>query len=181
MVNELANYFYGQATHYNHPGWYFDIIVTNLVELNLQGDNIRPGRFILVQDYGAIFMRSGDNNMFILPYEVNVDNPQGYYYFYQDKYNLSGKPVNFNREDIINDTEIFENWLISNNVPVDLDPEEKQALINQMYITEGYKFISYTNPNVQIWKGGTGQIVVDLANTDFEVVDNVDDIISMFE
>jgi len=33
MIDSLKNYFYGQATHYNHPGWYFDIVIDNLEDL----------------------------------------------------------------------------------------------------------------------------------------------------
>lgn len=171
---QFVNYFYGQANHYNHPGWYFDVIVDNLsaeegslTESNLNNEtSVRPGRFVLVKNYGAIFMRSGNNNMFIKPYKNLTES--GYQYYYQDKYNLSGKEVNFTlqEEDRVNQ------WIDENCLGI--TAEEKEELKLQMYITNGYKFISYTNPNIQIWRGGTAQLWTDFSNTDYLIIDGED-------
>lgn len=171
MIEELKNYFYGQATHYNHPGWYFDVIVNNLENLTSQMQ-IRPGRFVLVKNYGAIFMRSGSNNIFITPFIDEGENPNRRY-FYQDQYNLSGEEVNFTQTDIESDSEEFEAWFQS-KFP-NMTPEQKRDLIKQLYVTIGYKFISYSHPNIQIWQGGTGNLVIDFQNTDFIVTDEIDE------
>lgn len=171
MTDELKNYFYGQATHYNHPGWYFDVIVDNFEDLNSQM-SIRPGRFVLVRNDGAIFMRTGNNGIFVLPYLV-LEQEDSKRYFYQDKYHLSGEEVTFEQSDIDNDTDVFEVWL-QKKCP-DLTIDEKSELIDQLQVSVGYRFISYTFPNVQIWKGGTGNLVVDFQNTDFTVTDEMDE------
>lgn len=178
MIEELKNYFYGQATHYNHPGWYFDIVVDDLEDLTYQM-SICPGRFVLVRNSGAIFMRTGTNNIFVTPY-LNYEEETMKRYYYQDKYNLSGEEVTFTQTDINNDTEIFEAWLQEKCPNITI--EEKYELIDQLQVTIGYKFISYTNPNIQIWKGGTGILVVDFTNTDFIITDEIsEEILDIFE
>lgn len=178
MIDSLKNYFYGQATHYNHPGWYFDIVIDNLQDLTSQMQ-IRPGRFVLVKNYGAIFMRTGSNNIFIKPF---IDDGEGTNrrYFYQDQYNLSGEEVDFTQTDLEFDSEKFETWF-QDKFP-NMTPRQKRDLLRQLYITTGYKFISYTNPNIQIWKGGSGNLVIDFRSTDFTITDEMDqDILDIFE
>lgn len=178
MIDSLKNYFYGQATHYNHPGWYFDIVINNLEDLTSQMQ-IRPGRFVLVKNYGAIFMRTGSNNIFIKPFIDDTNIKYGRY-FYQDQYNLSGEEVDFTQADLESDSKEFETWF-QDKFP-NMTPSQKRDLLKQLYITTGYKFISYTNPNIQIWKGGTGNLVIDFRSTDFTVTDEVDqDILDIFE
>jgi len=42
---------------------------------------IRPGRFVLVKNYGAIFMRTGSNNIFIKPFiDDGEDTNRRYFY-----------------------------------------------------------------------------------------------------
>ncbi len=178
MIDSLKNYFYGQATHYNHPGWYFDIVIDNLEDLTSQMQ-IRPGRFVLVKNYGAIFMRSGSNNIFIKPF-IDDGEDTNRRYFYQDQYNLSGEEVDFTQADLESDSEKFETWF-QHNLPY-MPPRQKEEFLRQLYITTGYKFISYTNPNIQIWKGGTGNLVIDFRSTDFTITDEIDqDILDIFE
>ena len=179
MIDSLKNYFYGQATHYNHPGWYFDIVIDNIDDLTSQMQ-IRPGRFVLVRNYGAIFMRTGSNNIFIMPFRDDDGDDPNRRYFYQDQYNLSGEEVDFTQADLESESEKFEAWF-QRKFP-NMSPAQKSDLIRQMYITTGYKFISYTHPNIQIWEGGTGNLVIDFANTDFIVTDGMDqDILDIFQ
>lgn len=87
----LHNYFYGTEDHYYHPGWYFDLIVNTVNDLSEQAQAIRPGRFVLVSDSEAVFMRTGDNESYWFVPPIRNDNDE--YYYYNDYEHVSGKSV----------------------------------------------------------------------------------------
>lgn len=76
-----ANSFYGTYDHYQRIGWYFDLIVDSLEDLNsIQAQAIMAGRFVLVKDEDAIFMRSGNNGTYkYTPYEIIEKENELYY------------------------------------------------------------------------------------------------------
>lgn len=121
---KLQNYFYGTHDHYDHPGWYFDEVVDTLEDLNTNKIRaIRPGRFVLVKDLQAIFLRDGHDAEYYFVNPVMIDERHNKYY-YVDKYNISGK--------VVDSVDISE-----------YDP-------NAISITSGFRFIAYTNKLAQI-------------------------------
>jgi hypothetical protein len=94
------NYFYGTEDHYYHPGWYFDEIVDDITNLTGVLLNVRPGRFVLVRNANAVFMRTSDNENYYFVKSSNYNSEQQY--FYNDYKNISGKKVSeVNSTDLI--------------------------------------------------------------------------------
>lgn len=56
-VTKLYDSFYGTYNHYQRIGWFFDKIVADLEDLE-DCLNILTGRFVLVENEDAIFMRA---------------------------------------------------------------------------------------------------------------------------
>ena len=61
VINEVgdgyyANSFYGTYDHFQRIGWFFDKVVSTIVDLD-QCLDVLTGRFVLVEDKDAIFMR----------------------------------------------------------------------------------------------------------------------------
>lgn len=76
-----ANTFYGTYDHYQRIGWYFDLVVDNLNDLEKsEAQRIMAGRFVLVKNEDAIFMRTGDDAKYkYTPYELEGDESGKYY------------------------------------------------------------------------------------------------------
>lgn len=148
MNLELHNFFYGTEDHYQHPGWYFDLIVDNnndITETAGVSENdptttdfpentkqVRPGRFILVKKYNAVFMRVGANESyyFVKPTYIDENNTK---YYYKDIQNYSGKKYNPN-----NDEEL---------------QYVKDTYGKAITIIKGFRFVAYTNSMSQIVLG----------------------------
>ena len=59
-----ANTFYGTYDHYQRIGWYFDLVVDSLDDLTSeQALKVLTGRFVLVKDEDAIFMRTSNGSL----------------------------------------------------------------------------------------------------------------------
>lgn len=137
------NYFYGTEDHYYHPGWYFDVIVdkveketndpSEITDLS-NAEDVRPGRFVLVRNANAVFMRTSDNEDYYFVLSSNYGSEQ---YFYNDFRNISGKKV----------SEVASTDLIGYNS-------------NVLKQTTGFRFIAYTNRMAQILLQNNGSLVV---------------------
>lgn len=127
----LHNYFYGTADHYYHPGWYFDLIVSTVNDLSEQAARaIRPGRFVLVQDSEAVFMRTGDNESYWFVPPIRNNNNE--YYYYNDYEHVSGTSTS------------------------EETPDPDLGAIE----TTGFRFIAYTNKMAQIIMENNGSLAI---------------------
>ena len=130
-IDYLHNYFYGTEDHYYHPGWYFDLTVGTIENLsNPPALAIRPGRFVLVSNSEAVFMRTGDNESYWFVPPIRNDNNN--YYYYNDYEHVSGKEIN------------------------EITPDPDLGAIE----TTGFRFIAYTNKMAQIIMENNGSLAI---------------------
>lgn len=75
-----ANSFYGTYDHYQRIGWYFDKIVDDIADLDLEDTKrVLTGRFVLVKNEDAIFMRtSNEESDTFTKYEIVKENDKYY-------------------------------------------------------------------------------------------------------